>query len=313
MLDGEGRTICCELWPGNTTDVTTLIQIIDRLKERFGIKKVRGVADRGMISKTTIASLESATPPIQYILGVRMRNLKEARLEVLGDEGEYQEVCGRRKRKKDPSPPQVKEVVVDGRRYIQCFNPEQAEKDAADRNAILEGLEKQLKQGDKSLVGNKGFRRYLKSGDQESIFTIDEMKAKEEAQFDEIWILRTNTELTAPEVALKYKQLWMVEEVFRSTKSILATRPIYHKCDVTIRGHVFCSFLGLVLKKELYSRLEAKRLKLEWKDILRDLKSLREVEVESQSQVFYLRTDLKGHCHETLQAARVRIPPTVRQ
>ena len=204
VLDGEGRTICCELWPGNTTDVTTLIQIIDRLKERFGIKKVRGVADRGMISKTTIASLESATPPIQYILGVRMRNLKEAKQEVLGDEGEYLEVFEPRKTSKDPSPLLVKEVMVDERRYVQCFNPEQAEKDAADRKAILEKLQKQLKRGDK-----------------ESVLAIDEAKAKEEERFDGIWILRKNTKVTAPEVALKYKQLWTVEEIFRSMKSIL--------------------------------------------------------------------------------------------
>ena len=105
----------------------------------------------------------------------------------------------------------------------------------------------------------------------------------------------------------------MIEQIFRSLKSILRTRPIFHKHDDTIRGHVFCSFLGLVLVKELQSRLEAKGKQLEWKDTLRDLRRLCEVHVRLDSQSYYLRTDLKGNCVDILRAAGVRIPATVRQ
>ena len=76
-------------------------------------------------------------------------------------------------------------------------------------------------------------------------------------------MLTTNTELAPAAVALKYKQLWMVEDVFRSMKSLLDTRPIYHKCDETIRGNVFCSFLALLLSKELQDRLDRKGSRLE--------------------------------------------------
>ena len=58
VLDGQGRPICCELWPGNTTDVTTLIPVVDRLRSRFGVRRVCLVADRGMISRETITALE---------------------------------------------------------------------------------------------------------------------------------------------------------------------------------------------------------------------------------------------------------------
>ena len=128
VLDGMGRPICCELWPGNTTDVKTLIPIIDRLKKRFAIESICIVADRGMISKQTIEELESATPPIRYILGVRLRNLKEAREDVLSDEAQYMEVFAARVKSKDPSPLQVKEVMVEERRYVQCYNTEQVKK-----------------------------------------------------------------------------------------------------------------------------------------------------------------------------------------
>ena len=114
-------------------------------------------------------------------------------------------------------------------------------------------------------------------------------------------------------MALKYQQLWRVEHVFRSTKSILATRPIWHKCDETIRGHVFCSFLALVLRKELEDRLEASGQKLEWADITRDLMNLQYAEVEQDGKRFLLRSEAQGTCGRVFSAVGVALPPTVQQ
>ena len=85
----------------------------------------------------------------------------------------------------------------------------------------------------------------------------------QEARYDGKWVLTTNTNLCAKASALKYKQLWMVESIFRSMKSLLETRPIFHKCDATIRGHVFCSFLALLLRKELENRLRRSPTQME--------------------------------------------------
>ena len=312
VLDGRGRPLCCELWPGNTTDVTTLVPVIERLQKRFGILSVCVVADRGMISSKNLEQLEGADPPIPYILGVRMRKVKEIREQVLTATGEYLEVAPEREKAKAPSPLKVREVVVEGRRYVECYNAEQARKDAADREAILEGLRGKLAQGEKVLVGNKGYRRFLKATAKGTHFQIDERKVADEQQYDGRWVLRTNTKLSAEEVALKYKQLWQVESIFRSMKSMVRTRPVYHTCDETIRGHVFCSFLALVLVKELQARLEKRDKTLEWKDMLRDVQRLQEVEVEFDSQRMYLRTELRGDCIEVLRAAGVRVPASVR-
>jgi hypothetical protein len=311
VLDGAGRPICCELWPGNVTDVTSLVPVVQRLKSRFGIGSMCVVADRGMISAETIEKLESAERGMSYILGVRMRKDTEVRDKVLGSEQEFHVVSGPKQKSSDPSPLSVREQWVGGKRYIVCYNEEQARKDAADREAIVESLKEKLKSGDKSLVGNKGYRRYLKSAGSQH-FTLDEEKLIEEQKFDGTWVLRTNTSYSAVEVALKYKQLWMVESIFRTAKALLETRPIYHHCDDTIRGHVFCSFLALMLRKELEMRLEARGQKLEWEDIRRDLRELSEVEVELEGQRMYLRTDLSGVCHKVLQAAGVAAPKTVR-
>jgi len=311
VLDGAGRPICCELWPGNVTDVTSLVPVVERLKSRFGIGSMCVVADRGMISVQTIEKLESAELGMSYILGVRMRKDVEVRDEVLGSQEEFHVVSGPKHKSSDPSPLSVREQWVGGKRYIVCYNEEQARKDAADRQAIVESLKEKLKSGDKSLVGNKGYRRYLKSAGSQH-FTLDEEKLLEEQKFDGTWVLRTNTSYSAAEVALKYKQLWMVESIFRTAKALLETRPIYHKCDDTIRGHVFCSFLALMLRKELEMRLEARGQRVEWEDIRRDVRELSEVEVELEGQKMYLRTDLSGVCHKVFQAAGVAVPKTVR-
>ena len=83
-----------------------------------------------------------------------------------------------------------------------------------------------------------------------------------------------------------YKQLSMVEQVFRTAKSLFETRPIFHKLDETIRGHVSCSFLALVLKKELEDRIAdwTSRKPGSWPEILADLNSLTETEVEQDGK-----------------------------
>ena len=136
---------------------------------------------------------------------------------------------------------------------------------------------------------------------------------RREARYDGKWVLRTSLGLSAEDVALKYKQLWMVEEMFRSIKSLLDTRPIYHKCDDTIRGHVFCSFLALMLRKELQDRLEERGWAFEWADVIRDLDGLEEIELEKQGKRFVLRTEAQGVTGKVCQAAGVALPPTVRK
>lgn len=308
ILDGKGMPVCSEMWPGNTADVKTLFPVIERLRRRFAIDQVCVVADRGMISRETIRELEREG--VQYILGVRMRRQKEVSEEVLGRAGRYEEVHPKSRDKKAPSPLKVKEVIHNGVRYIVCLNEDQAKKDAADREAILAALKDKLKQGDKSLVGNKGYRRYLKSVG--SGFFIDEKKVKEEQRYDGKWVLTTNTQMSAKETALQYKQLWMVEQVFRTMKTILTTRPIYHKCDETIRGHVFCSFLSLILMKELQERMEARGWKAEWADLIRDLEEVKEIRIETGNKTVFLRTQLRGEAGKAFQAAGVAVPPTIR-
>jgi hypothetical protein len=158
----------------------------------------------------------------------------------------------------------------------------------------------------------EGYRRYL-SGSDSPPFQIDEAKIAAEARSDGTWVLRTHTDLDAAEGALQFKRLWRVEPWFRSCKSLLQTRPIFPKCDETIRGHVFCSFLALVLRQELQARLEERGHELEWADVIGDLDRLQMVEVEQDGKKFRLRSEVQGSCGKVFQAVGVALPPTVQQ
>jgi Transposase DDE domain len=316
VLDGEGRPICSETWPGNVTDVKALLPVVARLRERFGITRMCVVADRGMISAETIAELEERG--IEYILGARERSDSEVREIVLADSKPMVPLVIPRARGAETAI-EVKEVVVGDwgpgtkpRRYVVCFNPEQAQRDAAARTAILDSLRTKLQQGDKQLVGNVGYRRFLATP-RVGHFEIDADRIAEDARFDGLYVLRTNSKLPVLSVALAYRQLWQVEAIFRTAKSILETRPIYHQSDAAIAGHLFCSFLALLLRKELDERLAAADVTAEWGDVVRDLDRVEQMTVEQGTKRFLLRPHAPGCTGGVFRAVGVALPPLVRQ
>ena len=308
VIDGGGMPLCCEMWPGNTSDVSTIKEVVKRFQDCFGIREVCIVADRGMISRGMLEFLESRECSFSYILGVRLRKVKEVRGELLAGSGDYQEI---KRANPKHEPLKVREVEINTRRYVICLNERQARKDAHDRELIISSLQEQLKEGDKSLVGNKGYRKFLKiSG--KNHFQVDEDKIRQEASFDGKWVLTTNTSLSASELALQYKQLWMVENVFRTMKSGLDTRPVFHRLDRTIRGHVFSSFLAILLRHELERRLVGKGYGFEWNEILCDLASVKDVTAEISGKSVIFRSEMKGCAGKVFQAAGVAIPSAIR-
>jgi len=310
VIDADGRPVCSEMWPGNTADIGVLVPVIDRLRARFGIGRVCVVADRGMISAATIAALEERG--LEYVLGARERTDALVRSVVLADRKPFTPLCVERA---GGGQTQLfaKEVRVEGRRYIVCRNEAEAAKDAADRQAIVAGLEQQLRRGDKALIGNSAYRRYLRAASDQRAFEIDLGKLADEARYDGVFVLRTNARLTPLQAVLRYRDLMQVEQLFRTAKALMRTRPIYHASDAAIRGHVFCSFLALVLRKELDERCRAVGFRPEWADVLRDLDRLQEVEICKDRQQITLRTPATGVIGPLFKAARIALPQNVRE
>ena len=190
--------------------------------------------------------------------------------------------------------------------------PLEAAREAANRAAILDGLRRELKKGDKALVSNSAYRRYFKTPER-GHFAADEARVAADARLDGLFVLRTNTRLTAPQAMLRYRELLMVEQLFETAKALLRTGPIDHQSDAAIRGHVFCSFLALVLRKELDERCAAKGFWPEWGDVVLDLERLQEVDVAQDGKRFILRTPVVGCAGQLFQAAGVALPPNIRE
>ena len=309
VVDAEGQPVCSEMWPGNTADVSVLLPVIDRLRGRFAIGRVCVVADRGMLSAATIAALEERG--LEYVLGARERSDTLVRRVVLADSRPFTPLCIPRAAGKETQL-WVKEVTAEGRRYVACRNEAEAAKDAADRRAVVEALDRQLQRGDKALIGNSAFRRYLRRAGKGQAFEIDPGKLADEARYDGVFVLRTNAQITPLQAVLRYRDLLQVEDLFRTAKALMRTRPIHHSSDAAIRGHVFCSFLALVLRKELDARCRKAGFRPEWGDVLLDLDRLQEVEITKDGRRMTLRTPATGVAGPLFKATGIALPPNIR-
>lgn len=302
-VDRHGWPIAWDMLPGNTADTVSFVATIKKLRERFRIGRATVVADRGMISKDTLALLEDhADAPFDFILGCKMRRQKEVRDEVLARAGRFHKV-------EDKDNLEVKEVIVDGRRYVVCRNPIEAKKDAAAREAIVAKLQETLAHGPKSVMGNVGFKRFLHV--QRGAVSIDRDAVERDARLDGKFVLRTNTKLPTTDVALAYKSLWRVERAFRETKSSLEVRPVFHHRDDTTIGHIVACFLALRLEVDLQRRLDERGVDVSWPDLMRDLDQVKAVDVTLDGQRYRLRTELAGAAAAAFAAAGVRPPRLV--
>jgi len=316
VMRRDGVPVTCEIWPGNLNDMRTVVPMLEGLKQRFRIRKVVLVCDRGMVSAANLKAIRQAG--YDYIVGMKMRGLLEVREQVLKRAGRYREVKHNL---------WVKEVWVGQRRYVVCVNPERAEKDRQDRQAILEKLQAKLASGGvKKLISNRGYRRFLKVTP--GTASIDEARVKQDEKYDGKYVLRTTTDLPASEVAEAYKQLSWIERLWRELKDVMEVRPIYHhqKKD-NVKGHIFASFLALYLSATLRRRLdtlrqqehpeeardsgkaEPPRLPIRWEKLLEDLGQLRAIRVQLDQERYLMRPELRGHAHEAFRAVGLRPPP----
>jgi Transposase DDE domain len=303
IVNAAGWPVAWEAFPGNTADVRAMEKMVKRLRKRLSIGKVAVVADRGMISKDTIKLLaQDQETPFDYVLGCRMRRQKEVNEEVLSRAGRYQTV-------KDNL--EVKEVKIQDRRYIVCRNPVEARKDKVAREALVAKLERIIaKEGPKALVGNRGYARFL-TIDKQNV-SVNRQAVEDDARLDGKFVLTTNTDLPAPEVALTYKGLWRVERTFREQKSTLEVRPIYHHCPHMAIGHIAAAFLALRLEVDLQRRLDESATEVSWPDLMRDLSQVHSAIIDLDGNRYRLRTSMVGSSYQAFQAAGVRPPETVK-
>src|SRR3954466_1018200 len=234
-------------WPGNTADSALIRQAKEDLRE-WTLAKIVWVGDRGFTSAANRRDLRAGGQG--YILGERLRSGSADATAALARPGRYRQVADNLA---------VKEVhITEDERFVVCFNPEAADRDAALRQVMIGKLEELIAGSDKlterqraELAGRistmPALRRYLRTTPA-GLLRIDKAKVAAETRLDGKFLLRSaDPKLSAEDIALGYKQLLAVERGWRDLKTHLELRPIYHRLEERIRAHVLLCWLALLL------------------------------------------------------------------
>jgi hypothetical protein len=269
----DGMPVRSWVLPGDTADVTAVARIKEDLRQmRLG--RALFVGDAGLYARANLAELSQGAG--RYILATPIGRVKEIRDEVLSRPGRYAEITPNLR---------AKEVVIgEGerrRRYILCLNAEEAEREKRHREDILELLQLELgRLGDDHpkaacrLVASKRFGPYLSQDDQGRP-SIDRTKVRRAAQLDGKFVLTTNDDtLSAADIALGYKGMWIIEACFRRLKTTgLGIRPMFHWTPRRIVAHVKLCVLALMIQRAAEIAADAPWSQLA--DVIERLKAVR--------------------------------------
>jgi len=299
ILTKDGMPIGHEIYPGNTNDLKAFKEMIKTINLRFKIRRVIIVCDRGMVTEKNIQTLE--LDGYEYIVGMRMRQMKREDAE---------KVLSRANMDRLNQKLEGKEVHFNNKRLVVCYNQNEDKRDKEKRREIIQRLiEKLKKQGLKSLLVNKEYRKYLKiKADKPE---LDEEKIKAEELYDGKFVLQTNTNLNWKEIVSAYKDLWQVESAFRTLKSELSMGPIYHQTESGIRAHIFVCFLALLLKITLQKNLKAINNNISVNQVIEDTKKIKAIRINLKNIPIVLRTELEGTAHYAFKAVGLKIPPRI--
>lgn len=310
LIDLEGRPIGFDIFHGNTFEGHTLEKALEKIKKRFGIRKVIFVADRIMLSKDNLEIIKGTND--EYIIGCKIKSKsKKIKEEILAEEG-YERV--RIKEDGEEEIFKYKEIKLNGERLICTWSSKGAEKDRKDRERLISLAEEMLESGESKIFSKRGARKYIKNTSKLEP-TLDLEKIKEEAKWDGYYGLQTNCqeeEVSWEKVWEFYKSLWKIEDCFRIFKSHLETRPIFHWTPKRIKGHMVLCFIAFLLERTL--ELEIKKNNIIGTSPIKIRESLDELEfseVTIEGKRFFIRSKVEGLAYEILRMLKIKIPSQI--
>jgi len=296
LISREGIPMGYELFEGNRFEGKTVGKILRKLKEVYSIEKVIFVGDKGILSKGVLEEIERRG--YEYIVSAKVRSVGKRYEEEIKEMSKY---------KRLNEDIMYREIEVGGKRLISCYSKSRAERDRHMREELIEKLRERAKRGE---VIKPAYRKYLKrlGGKIE----IDEEKIRKQASWDGYFGFYTNSsELRAEEVIERYKELWKIEASFRSLKSTLRIRPIYHWTARRIEGHVMMSYLSFYVLRVMEMSVKGKGIDMSEEEILREIKKVRAVEIKSGDEKYIVRTKIEGKLNHLFRALGVKIPPVI--
>ncbi len=253
IITPSGIPIGYDIFPGNTYEGHTIHKMVEKLKEKFNIKKVIIVGDKGILSNKVLSEIENYG--YEYIVSAKLKALPKRYHEEMLDINNYHQVypqgIGKETDKtidKDRELILSHEIEIDSsRRLILGYSEKRRRRDEKQRNKILEKIKETLDKYPNETFTKSTYKKYLDikttSGTK-----LDEEKIEKQKMWDGFFGFYTNNkDLKDKEVVSIYRLLWKIEERFRILKSNLHLRPIYHWKKERIEGHIFVCFLALYI------------------------------------------------------------------
>jgi transposase len=297
LMTADGIPFAHRVWKGNQSDVKSFAEIIEDAKEKYGLKEVIWVADRGMVSEKNLALLDKLE--LKYILGVRMRHMeKELKEKLLNENLGFKSVNDKL---------QVKDVAVNKQRYIVCFNPQEAKHEKAKREYFKQVLQKKVAfDTAKSFLIKNGYKKYLNLKGE---LTIDWGRFEKEEIYDGKWVLLTNSQLSDKEIGKAYKDLWRIERSFRTLKSPLAVDPMFHWTERRIRAHIFICFIALQIYLLVKKHMQEQKQNQSIGSMLAELDQIHSIEqvLNDQDSVVHL-TEVSDRAKEIFKYFKLEKP-----
>jgi transposase len=316
LIDMEGNPIGYDLFPGNTFDGNTLLEALAALKQRFSIRKLIFVADKGINSKKNLHLIKAAG--YDYIVSARLKNSSKKIRKELFNCQDYHCLTV------DPTTGDVtfKYKVLKDHKFsfrdeqgsthqlidnlIITWSSERAQRDRKDRERQIDKAQKMIDKQNK-VGAKKGYQRYIATEGEHKVIGLDEDRIAEDAWWDGYYGIQTSeTNLDATAVIEAYHQLWKIEESFRVLKSTMRARPIFHWTPKRIKGHFVACFMAFVLERSLENKLKANNIAASPETIKEAIQSLEVSEIQLRGERYYLKAKQLPLASKILNALRIK-------
>lgn len=309
MIDMEGRAVGYEIFPGNTFEGHTLVEMIEKIKKRFEIGKVIFVGDQAMLSKENLEIIKDAK--YEYVVGSRIKNKREKMKREFLDLQSYKSLNFSAEEEKEIK---YKEIQTEEGKIILTWSKKRAEADYEKRQRLIENAKKRIKGGLNQIVNKRGAVKYIKIEiNEDKKFELDEDKIKEDEKWDGFYGIETNCVFKdATQIVNYYHSLWMIEEAFRIFKTHLEARPMFHWTEKRIKGHFMLCFIAFLFERTI--EIELRKNKIEFspqkiRDALDELE-FSEILLEG-NQKFFIRSKVEGLANDILRTFKIKIPPHI--
>lgn len=300
MIDREGHPVGYRIYRGDSYEGHTFEDALEDLRKRYHIDKVIVVADRGMLSKANIA--KTVEKGYDYIIGERARSLPADVQRALLDLSAYRQEWVYPDNQGQKISVRYTALTVGDKTIIGTYSEKRAEKDRRERMEKLEKAEKLLK--NPSSLKSKSGRYFIKSRNE--AYELDTEKIKRDEMFDGFIAISTNTTIGPTEVLEQYKKLYKIEHGFRTLKSHLEIRPMFHWTDRRIEGHICMCYIAFALQYWVLARAKGKNLALSEKTLRKTLDKMQISLVRSGKEEFYMRSGLNDDQKKLLKALGIR-------